>query len=132
MMSLILKRNGLAKTRQRVKFVVVQLDIVLVGREDIAVASSYVVDFAIVVACDSFVEDDTWVDHCNCCKPSVVVVVVVVDWKRDCVYWLVEMVNWMKKVWEKKMEEESIAVEYWRVSLVWQFDSVEQTFLKLK
>ncbi len=68
---------------------VVLVGIVLVGMGYIEVASSFVVDFAIVVACDNFVEDDTFVDRCNYYIPLI----VVVDLKQDFVCLLREMVN---------------------------------------
>ncbi len=72
---------------------VVLVGIVLVDMGYIEVASSFVVDFAIVVACDNFVENDTFVDCCNYYIPLIVVVVVVVDLKQDFVCLLREMVN---------------------------------------
>lgn len=106
--------------------------IVLVDMKHMEVASSYVVDFAIVVidfvvvlvACDSSVVDDTFVvdqdKHCTSFVMEVLVVlvavvvvlVVVLDWKQDFVYSLFEMVSLMMTPWAKLELEPSSVVDY--------------------
>lgn len=84
------------------------LGIVLEDRERIEAASSFEVDsaIAVVVACDSSVEDDTSlvvVVHRSCCKPFAVV--VVVGWPRGSVCCWLETVNLTMMASEMKEQE---------------------------
>ena len=102
--------------------------IVLEDRDYIEVASSFVVDFAIVevVACDSSVDDDTLVVvHCSSRTSSVVEVVaaaaavvvvgmaevLAVDWRPNFECSSFERVNWMMMASERRERvERSIVV----------------------
>ena len=96
------------------------VDIVLEDRDCIEVASSFVVDFAIVevVAYGSSVaDDDTWVVvHCSCHTSSAVEVVGMVevpavDWTLNFECWSFEKENWMMMALEmKELVERSIVV----------------------